>query len=125
VQDGMTVISDVSLKGLRLLSVNSIVSWAIKTSTHTKTLGYVYPKHEWPLTAPEKARELAGQVKALLKSNPYKVHDYLIHRYAGQTHDQAIESLKPDATTGTLRKCIEQTISDKLDPNAKNTIGEA
>lgn len=125
VQDGMTVISDVSLKGLRLLSVNGIVSWAIKTSTHTKTLGYVYPKHEWPLTAPEKARELAGQVKALLKSDPDKVDDYLIHRHAGQTHDQALESMKPDATTWTLRKCFEQTISDKLDPNAKNTIGPA
>ncbi|TPK78199.1 hypothetical protein [Mesorhizobium sp. B2-4-17] len=123
--DGLTVISDLSLKGLRLISASGIVSWAVKTSTHTKTIGYVYPKHEWPLTAPEKARELGGQVKALLKSDPEKVDAYLVHRHAGQTHDQALESLKPDATTWTLRECFNKTISDKLAPNAKNSFGEA
>lgn len=39
VSSGMTVISDVHLKGFPRISVNGIVSRAIKASSHTKTLG--------------------------------------------------------------------------------------
>ena len=121
----MSVISDVALKGLRLISANGVVSWAVKTSSHTKTLGYVYPKHEWPLTAPEKAREVAGQVKALLKTEPEKVDPYLDHRHAGKGHDDALAAIVEEPDSWTLRECFEQTISDKRHPSARKKIGAA
>lgn len=119
---GMTVISDVALKGLRLVNVNGVCSWAIKTNTHTKTLGYVYPKHDRPLTAPEKARELAGQVKALLKADPESVDQYLVHRHAGKNHDDALAALTAKPDTWTFEKCIEVMIEDRRDPRHKKPI---
>jgi hypothetical protein len=119
---GMAVISDVALKGLRLVSANGIVSWAIKTNTHTKTLGYVYPKHDRPLTAPEKARELGGQVKALLKADPDSVDQYLVHRHAGKSHDDALAAIVEKPDTWSFEKCAEVMVEDRRDPQHKNPI---
>lgn len=122
VPSGMTVISDVHLKGLRLISANGIVSWAIKTSANTKTLGYVYPDDEWPLTAPEKARELGGYVKALLKATPEKVDGYLANRHAGMGHEDALAALVEKLETWTFEKCISVMIEDRRDPQHKKPI---
>ncbi|MGO4558095.1 hypothetical protein [Mesorhizobium sp. 2RAF21] len=122
---GMAVISDVHLKGLRLISVGGIVSWAMKTSIHTKTLGYAYPDDEWPLTAPEKAREYGGYVKALLKTDPEKVDPYLAHRHSGKGHEEALAAIAEKPASWTLRECFEQTIQDKRHPSARKKIGAA
>lgn len=119
---GLTVISDVALKGLRLVNVNGVASWAIKTSTHTKTLGYIYPKHDRPLTAPEKARELGGQVKALLKSDPDAVDQYLVHRHAGKGHQEALDALVAKPDTWTFEKCIAVMLEDRADPKHKKHL---
>lgn len=121
---GMEVIADIHLKGLRLISIGGRISWAMKTSTHTKTLGYAYPENEWPLTAPEKARELGAAVKHLLKVSPEKVDPYLAHRHAGLKHDDALAAIVAKPTTWTLRECFEHTIADKLHPDATERIGE-
>lgn len=121
----MSVISDVALKGLRLISVNGVVSWALKTSSHTKTLGYIYPKHEWPLTAPEKARELAGQVKALLKTEADKVDPYLAHRHAGKGHDEALAAIVEKQSSWSFEKCVEVMLEDRSDPQHKSHLRPA
>ncbi len=118
----LTVISDMALKGLRLVTVNGVCSWAVKTSTHTKTLGYVYPKHDRPLTAPEKARELGGHVKALLKSDPAAVDQYLVHRHAGKGHDDALAALLAKPDTWSFGKCVEVMVEDRVDPRHKKHI---
>jgi len=119
---GLTVISDVALKGLRLVNVNGVASWAMKTNTHTKTLGYVYPKHDRPLTAPEKARELGGQVKALLKSDPDAVDQYLVHRHAGKGHQEALDALVAKPDTWTFEKCIEAMVDGRTHVKARKPI---
>lgn len=118
----LTVISDLALKGLRLVNVNGVCSWAVKTSTHTKTLGYVYPKHDRPLTAPEKARELGGQVKALLKSDPGSVDQYLVHRHAGKGHEDALAALTARPDTWTFGRCVDVMVEDRKDPRHKKHI---
>lgn len=63
-RSGREELSDMGLKGLRLLNLNGVATFVLKTEKHTKTLGYLYPPHDKPLTAPEKAREVAGYVNS-------------------------------------------------------------
>jgi integrase len=118
----MDVFADVALKGLRIIAVNGTASWVIKTRTHTKTLGYIFPKHDRPLTAPEKARELGGQVKSLLKTDPDQVDQYIAHRHAGRSHSDALEMLRARPDTWTFEKCIDVMIEDRQDPHHKDRI---
>lgn len=118
----MLVYADLALKGLRLVVVNGVASWAIKTATRTKTLGYVYPRHDRPLTAPEKARELAGSVKTLLKTDPEAVDGYLAHRHAGRNHQDALDALRTRPDTWTFGECIEQMLTGRRRKGAKKRI---
>lgn len=123
----MKTITDVSLKGLRLINVNGVASWVLKTKTHTKTFAYIFPKHDWGLTAPEEVRELGGKVKALLLTDPDSVDDYLDFRHGGKRHDEAMALLRDRSVkTWTFEKCIEQTIADKTasDTPEKDQITE-
>lgn len=119
---GMHVIADVALKGLRIINVSGTASWVMKTRTHTKTLGYIYPKHDRPLTAPEKARELGGAVKALLKTDPETVDQYLAQRHAGRSHQEALDALRARPNTWSFDQCIEVMIEDRKDPRHKKPI---
>ena len=119
---GMDVVADVALKGLRIINVNGVASWVMKTRTHTKTLGYIYPKHDRPLTAPEKARELGGAVKSLLKTDPDQVDEYLAHRHAGRNHNEALEALREKPNGWSLRECVERMIEDRQDPRHRKPI---
>lgn len=109
----MEVLSDMSLKGLRLINVGGVASWVLKTEKHTKTLGYLYPPHDKPLTAPEKAREVAGYVKQLLIADPDRVDAYLDAWHVHKDHNKAMAALAAKADTWTFEECIKQMLSDR------------
>ncbi|WP_024587589.1 hypothetical protein [Aliihoeflea sp. 2WW] len=123
VGNAMTVISDMALPGLRLINANGVATWAVKTERFTKTLGYIYPKHNRPLTAPEKARELGGRIKALLKTDPDIIDEYLALYHSGYGHDDALAKIRDTSMDGRLFKdCIDQMILDRTAEGAEKPL---
>lgn len=119
---GREELVDLSLKGLRLLNLNGVATWVLKTEKHTKTLGYLYPPHERPLTAPEKAREVAGYVKQLLLADPERVNAYLDAWHIHKDHNKAMAALVAKADTWTFEECIEQMLSDRQKPDSNDPL---
>ena len=126
--EGMHVLADESLKGLRLICVGGLVSWAIKTEKHSRTIGYAWPKkHPRSLTAPDAARDIGAAVKGLLRTDPDSVEAYLDHRHTGKTHTAALEALAAASVKEgwTLRKCFEVAIEEKSNPASRERISAA
>lgn len=121
-ESGMAVLSDMSLKGLRLINVGGVASWVLKTEKHTKTLGYLYPPHDKPLTAPDKAREIAGYVKQLLIADPDRVDTYLDAWHVHKDHNKAMAALVAKADTWTFEECIKQMLSDRQKPDSTDVL---
>lgn len=119
---GREELSDMGLKGLRLLNLNGVATWVLKTEKHTKTLGYLYPPHDKPLTAPEKAREVAGYVKRLLTTDPDRVDAYLGAWHVHKDHHKAMAALVAKADTWTFEECINQMVSDRQKPDSTDPL---
>lgn len=117
-------LTDRSHKGLALRLKGGTVSWLVKTSTWTKLVGYAYPtSHAWALKGVAEAREIAGHVQALKRNGEDGLVDaYLAARHTLKDHDAAVSSLRPNATTWTLRECVEMTVRERTAKNASRPL---
>lgn len=120
--EGYTL-TDKGHAGLSLRLSGGQVTWLAKTPKYTRVIGYAYPRsHQQALTAPKEAREYCGYVQALLADDPRKVEPYLAGRHAGKSHQEAMDSIRVEATTWTFGECIEQVISGRTKEGAKNPL---
>ncbi len=117
--------TDKSQKGLTLRLRGHKLTWVLKTQSTSYVIGVAYPKDDAAeLTAPAKARDLAGKVKTLVAEGADKerVNAYLAAFYVHKDHGKAMASLLSKAKTWTLAECVNAFVAGRTGENAADPI---
>lgn len=117
-------LTDKGHKGLALRVSGGQATWMVKTSSYTKVLGYAYPpSHAWAVRGVVEPKEIAGHVQALMRNGEgHLVDAYLAARHTLKDHAKAVASLRPNATTWTLRECVDMTVKQRTAKNASKPL---
>lgn len=113
---------DVRVPGLVLRLRGRRVTWIVKHRGKSVVIGTAYPKEDHrKITAPTDARKIGQEVKGVIEVDPLQVEPYLAAYFgAGRDHKTAVEVMRPVAETWSFKRCIDQTIADKIADNARD-----
>lgn len=118
---GTYILRDQGAQGLSLRIENNTASWIVRYKNFTRTIGVLSPRpNSMELSGFTTARNLAADVRRVLKTNPSQAKEYIKLRHLGNNHDEAVAGLREEQTTWTLRECLEKTIEVRSNASAED-----
>ncbi|UWQ82937.1 Arm DNA-binding domain-containing protein [Leisingera caerulea] len=117
------VFRDYGGRGLHLRVRGKRAVWLVKFQQKTKTIGQLYPDpSDMSLRSTRDARQLAADVRSVMKAQPEHVDKYLKLRHQNFDHLEALERLVEPNKSWTLAECFEVAIAEKSSSHAKRPI---
>lgn len=120
--DGIYIFKHRGREGLQLRVQGGTAAWVVRYKDFTATIGYLYPNGDMNLMGHRQALDMAADVRSILADQPERRKEYIRLRHRGLSHQEALDSFRPNATTWTFEQCVERMIEDREDLTSTNPL---
>ena len=126
------IYTDLGQKNMELRIQARKASWVLRYKGKLKTIGYLFPTSDRPLTVLSEVKDLRAAVKSLIDLAPERVDVFLSAYHADPKHDiraaydRAEEMTRPkvEITTWTFRECLDNFLAKRSLPSAKRQLAQ-